>query len=115
MERKINYNGKRFAVLENSTNGVLGASTIFEYHQKGNIVHCTYEGEQIVYGHLLGVVGAGSTINLTYHQVDKEGKIRTGVCTSRPEIMKNGKIRLHESWQWTSGDTSKGNSVLEEC
>jgi hypothetical protein len=28
--------------------------------------------------------------------------------------MKNGKIRLHEKWQWTSGDGSKGESILEE-
>ena len=115
MGRNINYNGKRFAVLENSENGALGPSTIFEYQQKGNIIHCTYQGEQIVYGHLLGVVNEVNTISLTYHQVDWEGKIRTGICTSTPEIMKNGKIRLHESWQWTSGDRSKGNSILEEC
>jgi len=24
------------------------------------------------------------------------------------------KIRLHESWQWTSGENTKGTSVLEE-
>jgi hypothetical protein len=38
----------------------------------------------------------------------------TGVCHSKPEILKNGKIRLHETWQWTSGDQSKGKSILEE-
>tara|TARA_B110000259_G_scaffold11504_1_gene12482 strand:+ start:72 stop:215 length:144 start_codon:yes stop_codon:yes gene_type:complete len=24
------------------------------------------------------------------------------------------KIRLHESWEWTSGDKSKGQSIIEE-
>jgi len=38
----------------------------------------------------------------------------TGKCKSRPEILENGKIRLHERWQWTCGDMSKGTSVLEE-
>jgi hypothetical protein len=38
----------------------------------------------------------------------------TGICTSTPEEIENGKIRLHESWQWTSGNQSKGNSMLEE-
>jgi hypothetical protein len=28
--------------------------------------------------------------------------------------MENGKIRLYEEWQWTSGDQSKGSSILEE-
>ena len=38
----------------------------------------------------------------------------TGICFSKPEIMENGKIRLYETWEWTSGDNSKGNSILEE-
>ncbi len=28
--------------------------------------------------------------------------------------MDNGTIRLHETWQWTYGDKSKGNSILEK-
>jgi len=38
----------------------------------------------------------------------------TGVCTSKPEFLANGKIRLHESWKWTSGDKSEGKSINEE-
>lgn len=26
----------------------------------------------------------------------------------------NGKVRLHEEWEWTSRDRSKGKSILEE-
>jgi len=40
--------------------------------------------------------------------------LMTGTCHSTPELLENGKIRLIENWQWTSGDKSKGNSVLEE-
>jgi len=38
----------------------------------------------------------------------------TGICTSTPEILPDGKIRLHEKWRWTSGDLSEGESVIEE-
>jgi len=38
----------------------------------------------------------------------------TGICKSKPEILPNGKIRLHERWQWTSGDLSLGQSIIEE-
>lgn len=38
----------------------------------------------------------------------------TGICNSKLEILHNGKIRLHETWQWTSGDKSKGESIIEE-
>jgi hypothetical protein len=53
-------------------------------------------------------------IEMRYQQVNDLGKIMTGLCRSSPEILKNGKIRLHENWQWTSGDLSKGQSKLEE-
>jgi hypothetical protein len=53
-------------------------------------------------------------IHMNYHQVNANGEIRTGICTSTPEQLDNGKIRLHESWQWTSGDGSAGQSILEE-
>lgn len=38
----------------------------------------------------------------------------TGVCTSTPEILESGKMRIHEEWVWTSGDRSRGRSILEE-
>ena len=43
-----------------------------------------------------------------------KGMLMSGICTSKPEIMKNGKVRLREHWQWTSGDKSIGESILEE-
>jgi len=38
----------------------------------------------------------------------------TGVCRSRLEILADGRYRLHEDWQWTSGDLSSGSSIVEE-
>jgi hypothetical protein len=38
----------------------------------------------------------------------------TGKCFSKPEIIDDGRIRLHEKWQWTSGDFSQGESIVEE-
>lgn len=65
-------------------------------------------------GHLLGYVDDFGNIDMRYHQIDPAGKIKTGVCFSKPEIMEDGKIRLHEDWKWTCGDHSSGQSVLEE-
>ena len=41
-------------------------------------------------------------------------KIKTGKCHSVPTVQENGKIELSEQWQWTSGDYSKGESLLVE-
>jgi hypothetical protein len=53
-------------------------------------------------------------IEMRYHQVNDQDELMTGICTSIPEILENGKIRLHENWEWTSGDKSKGKSIIEE-
>lgn len=64
--------------------------------------------------HLIGLVDSNGNIDMRYHQVNDKGEIMTGTCQSKPEILENGKIRLHENWKWTSGDLSEGNSIIEE-
>ena len=110
----MNYNNKRFKPVSNTDNGETSEETIFEYRQKGTILTSTYKGGKIKEGHLIGLVNKDGTIEMRYHQVNTKGELMTGVCFSEPEIMDNGKIRLYEAWEWTSGDRSKGNSILEE-
>jgi hypothetical protein len=110
----MNYNNKKFKVISNSENGELSSELVFHYKQDGNVLSCTYTDKDILKGHLLGWVDQGGKIEMNYHQINKAGILMTGQCTSTPELLANGKIRLHESWQWTSGDCTKGNSTLEE-
>lgn len=110
----MNYNNRRFSPVANTENGETSAKTIFEYKQNGNILTSQYSGGEIVKGHLIGLVDDQGNIEMRYHQVNKKGGLMTGICFSKPEILENGKIRLHETWEWTSGDLSKGKSVLEE-
>jgi hypothetical protein len=110
----INYHNKRFRAVQNSDNGQIAAGLVFQYQQEGEILTCDYAGGEIAKGHLIGIVDAESVIQMRYHQVDTSGRLMTGKCTSTPELIENRKIRLHEVWQWTSGDLSEGTSVLEE-
>ena len=110
----INYHDKVFRPVQNSENGETSAETIFRYVQKGNILTSSYEGGKILSGQLIGLVDEEGVIEMRYHQVNTTNELMTGICRSIPEILPNGKIRLHETWQWTSGDLSKGNSILEE-
>jgi hypothetical protein len=110
----MNYNDKKFRPISNTDNGEISDKTIFHYEQEGNVLTCEYTGEQITKGHLIGLVDEEGNIDMRYHQINTKGQIMTGICKSKPEILQNGKIRLHESWQWTSGDESKGESVIEE-
>ncbi|MET2985316.1 n-acetylglutamate synthase [Aureibaculum conchae] len=110
----MNYNNKKFRVFENSENGETSTETIFEYKQNGTILTSEYSGGQIVSGHLIGLVDQNGNIEMRYHQVNTKGELMTGICFSEPEVTANGKIKLYEKWEWTSGDKSKGTSVLIE-
>jgi len=110
----MNYHDKQFRPVQNSENGETSAETIFHYQQSGNILSCDYKGGEIIKGHLLGLVNEQGEIDMRYHQINTKGQLMTGICHSTPEIMSNGKIRLIENWQWTSGDHSSGHSILEE-
>lgn len=110
----MNYNNKKFRPVANTKNGETSSETIFHYKQDGNILTSEYSGGQIIRGHLIGLVDTEGRINMRYHQVNSDGKLMTGICSSTPETIDNGKIRLHEEWTWTSGDMSSGQSILEE-
>ncbi len=110
----INYHDRRFNPLSNSANGEVSPEVVFHYQQTGRIVTCSYSGGRIVSGHLIALVDAEGRLDMRYHQVNDRGELMTGVCRSTPELLPDGRIRLHEEWRWTSGDGSSGRSVLEE-
>ena len=111
---KINYNNKKFRSVENSTTGEVGDETVFHYHQSGNIVWAEYSGGAIAKGHLIAKCDSDCMLDMRYHHINTSGELMTGICRSMPEILSDGRIRLHEKWQWTSGDHSSGESIVEE-
>jgi hypothetical protein len=46
--------------------------------------------------------------------VSVDGIFKSGRCQSRPELLSNGRVRLHERWQWTDGADGHGESIIEE-
>jgi len=110
----MNYHNKKFKPVSNTDNAETSGDTVFLYQQSGRILTSEYSGGQIVKGHLIGLIAEDGSIDMRYHQINMKGELMTGVCHSRPEIIENGRIRLNEEWQWTSGDLSKGESILEE-
>ncbi|MDG1806099.1 n-acetylglutamate synthase [Flavicella sp.] len=110
----MNYNDKKFKAVENSQHGETSEKTVFHYKQIGTFLTATYTGGVIVKGQILGSVAKDGSIKMCYHQINSVGELRSGICESKPEILSNGKIRLHESWQWTTGGGEKGTSIVEE-
>ncbi len=110
----ISYHNRKFRAIANTENGETSSETIFHYEQIGNIVTAKYSGGKIISGQLIAIVDDEGCLNMRYHQINDKGEFMTGLCFSTPEILPNGKIRLHEKWEWTSGDKSKGESIIEE-
>ncbi len=111
---EINYDGKIFTSIGNSETGEVGAETVFHYHQSNDLVWAEYDGGEIVFGSLLAKADENGVLDARYHHLNRQGNLMTGICRSTPEILADGRIRLFEKWQWTSGDFSEGESVIEE-
>ena len=111
---KINYNERHFRSVANSGAGDVDSDTRFHYRQEGDIVWATYQGGGAAFGTLTPVVLADGRLDMRYQQVSTAGTIKTGRCVSVPEVLPDGRLRLHESWRWTEGGDGSGESIVEE-
>ena len=108
------YDGRRFRSVSNTANGEVDAATHFHYRQQGEVVWATYEGGGVRFGTLVATADDAGALDMRYAHVSATGALMTGVCHSLPEVLADGRLRLHETWRWTSGDGSTGTSVIEE-
>ena len=111
---RINYHNRYFAPVVNTANGEVDSTTVFHYRQQDNIVWATYTGGGVRWGALTALVDADDCLDMRYSHVNTAGTLMTGRCRSVPEVLADGRVRLHEDWQWTCGDESCGQSVVEE-
>lgn len=110
---QYNLNNKRFRSISNEAHGDVGDKTLFHYYQKEDLVWATYSGGTIRQGNIIGRWQDSGKLEIRYQHVSTDNEFKTGKCLSTPELI-DGKLRLHEQWQWTSGDQAKGTSIIEE-
>ena len=109
----IRYDGRRFALVSASGDGDVDGATRFDYRQQGGVVWATYRGGGVRMGTLVATVDRDGGLDMRYSHVDASGALRSGSCRSVPEVLPDGRLRLHEVWEWADGSGS-GTSVLEE-
>ncbi|RTQ91671.1 n-acetylglutamate synthase [Lysinibacillus telephonicus] len=110
----MNYNGRKFISIENTSNGEVSSKTLFEYTQDGNIISASYSGGEILKGTLIGIVREDSSLEFRYNHVNVKNEIRGGKCISTPEILPDGRIKLYENWKWLDTEETEGSSIIEE-
>ena len=107
------YDGRTFALVENSENGDNRPGVIFHYHQRGNRVWANYQGASVRFGSLVARVEPDGQLDMRYQHWGASG-LRTGQCRSTPEWLADGRLRMREEWQWTNGDRTAGRGIIEE-
>lgn len=108
------YDNRVFRSVANTDGGDVDGETTFHYHQRDNIVWATYSGGAVVSGTLLAKVDAHGNLDMRYQHISADSTFKTGRCQSRPEVLPDGRLRLHERWQWTDGAEGQGESIVEE-
>lgn len=105
--------GRRFRDVTEVHMGDVGSGTVFEYHEGDDgEVWATYEGDAVRRGFLVGS-RVGDRLDFRYVHLTVDGDTASGRCASRVEELADGRLRLHESWEWESR-SGAGTSVLEE-
>lgn len=110
----IDYNGRKFVPFTNTENGEVDGNTVFHYHQSGFDFSAEYSGGEVKKGSMIGKVSKTGELDFYYEHLNTNDEIRAGKCHSVPVIKDDGKIELHEKWQWLNGDCSTGESIVVE-
>jgi hypothetical protein len=110
----LSLDGRRFVLESNDAGGDCAPGTTFEYRQEGWRVWALYGGGAVAFGALVaGLIGEGA-LDARYQHATVEGQVRAGRCETRVEQLGDGRLRLHERWQWLSGAEGEGRSTLVE-
>jgi hypothetical protein len=109
----INFNNKRFALLENSEHGKVDASTIFEYKQEGDVVTAEYFGGTIKYGKIIAILH-DQQLNMLYQCITVDNELKAGKAVADISFMEKNKLKLSLHWEWLGHKKETGTSVYIE-
>ena len=110
----MSYDGRTFRSSAVETADAGGECPVGHYHQQGRQVWAEFAGGKVIRGTLVGTCGTDGTLELAYCQLLEGGEVVAGLCTSRPEILGDGRVRLAEHWRRFDRAGSAGVSYIEE-
>lgn len=106
--------GRWFVDVSPRRAGDVGEGTRFGYHEEADgTVWARYEGGRVRLGFLVGT-RHGDELAFRYTHLTVDGDTATGHCSSTIEALDDGRLRLHETWEWDSRP-GRGTSKLEEA
>ena len=113
---EFNYDNRKFVGIENYDDGDLTGDVVFKYQQSGSEVRGTFAGGRVQQGKLVAEVLTDGRLDMIWQYLNIDGQFVSGTCISTPEILPDGRYRLHEEWTITGGPNQglAGKSVIEE-
>jgi hypothetical protein len=107
----INYDGRRFRAVGP---GPEVDAPIAHYRQSGDLLWAHFRGGSARRGSLTGLCRPDGSLEFAYTMVTADGSVVAGRCESTPEVLADGRIRLHERWERYGPHAATGTSRLEE-
>ena len=107
----IDYNGRRF---RKETTDRTHEPPVTLYRQQGDIVWADLSGAGVRRGALTGLCAEDGTIDMAYTMVREDGAVISGHSVNTPEILPDGRIRLHEQWERFGRHAERGTSSIVE-
>jgi hypothetical protein len=113
---EFNYHNRIFRGVVNYDDGDLSGDIRFHYSQEGSEVRGKIQGGRVQSGQILAEVLPDGRLDMIWQYRNTDGEIICGTCVSTPEILADGRYRLHEVWTITKGPNTglEGISVIEE-
>lgn len=105
----INYDGRRFRSLDDNE-----GSAIAQYHQNGDLLWGEFAGGSVRRGSLCGLCSPDGELEFAYTTVLLSGEVISGHCSSIPQALDDGRIRLYEKWERYGANAAAGVSEIEE-
>jgi hypothetical protein len=92
---RVSFDNRLLVSAANTPNADCTPGTRFHYRQDGIRVWATYEGERVQFGSLVAIGDLEGCLDMRYQHVDTGGQLRAGRCRAMPEILSDGRVRLH--------------------
>ena len=108
----MKLDGLCFQVCTTASVGVVSAQTRLHLSQRGSRIFGRYEGGSIARGCLVGHLN-GQALIFRYTQSERAGGIHGGHSTCVLEVLRDGRLRIHEHFTWKTREGS-GTNVFEQ-
>jgi hypothetical protein len=109
----LNFNNKRFSLVENSKNGKVNSNTVFEYKQTDDLVTADYYGGSVKYGKIIAI-HKNDHLDMRYQCLTTDNELKTGKAIAKISQLDNGKLKLNLNWQWLDSNNESGTSEYIE-